>query len=159
MSWKWHFRDPNFKQFSVRACPPDPKAHTFKISDYASAFVCCTEVSCLEADGYFQPQILKRCFATKDHSFQLIKQFICCCYLFVLVFSVSHKKAKMFEMSVVSIPLPLPPTGKGVETLFKQLRTVFFPRRDNPLAGSTPVLRQSRQASLSTNCRRNRNFG
>ena len=62
-------------------------------------------------------------------------------------------------MSVVSIPLPLPPTGKGVETLFKQLRTVFFPRRDNPLAGSTPVLRQSRQASLSTNCRRNRNFG
>ena len=65
----------------------------------------------------------------------------------------------MFEMSVDSIPLPLPPTGKGVETLFKQLRTVFFPRRGNPLVGSTPVLRQSRHASLSTNCRRNRNFG
>ena len=28
-------------------------------------------------------------------------------------------------MSVVSIPLP--PTGKGMETLFKQLRAVFFP--------------------------------
>ena len=62
-------------------------------------------------------------------------------------------------MSVDSIPLPLPPTGKGVETLFKQLRTVFFPRRGNPLVGNTPVLRQSRHASLSTNCRRNRNFG
>ena len=31
----------------------------------------------------------------------------------------------MFEMSVVSIPLP--PAGKGMETLFKQLRAVFSP--------------------------------
>ena len=128
MSWKWHFRDPNFKQFSVRACPPDPKAHTFKISDYASAFVCCTEVSCLEADGYFQPQILKRCFATKDYSFQLIKQFICCCYLFVLVFSVSHKKAKMFEMSVVSIPYyPCPPRVRGWRPFLNSYEQFFSP--------------------------------
>ena len=81
-------RDPNFKQFSVKAWLPDSKAHTFKISDYAPASVCYAEESCLEADGYFQPRILKICFATKDHSFQLIKQFICCCcYLFVLDFS------------------------------------------------------------------------
>ena len=46
----------------------------------------------------------------------------------------------MFEMSVVSIPLP--PTGKGMETLFKQLRAVFFPavairRREAPRSSAS----------------------
>ena len=43
-------------------------------------------------------------------------------------------------MSVVSIPLP--PTGKGMETLFKQLRAVFFPavairRREAPRSSAS----------------------
>ena len=43
-------------------------------------------------------------------------------------------------MSVVSIPLP--PTGRGMETLFKQLRAVFFPavairRREAPRSSAS----------------------
>ena len=50
----------------------------------------------LEADGDFQPRILKICFATKDHNLSVA---VATCLFLFFPLTVSHKKAEMLEMS------------------------------------------------------------